>query len=77
MDNIFIITLIVIVIYRIGYKIGFNRGVKRNNVKIEKRGYLRGKRQIENEIFKLSKEGDGEIVRRIKKFAESYSYPHE
>lgn len=35
-------------------------------------GYFKGKKTIENEILKLSKENDEEIINRIKNFNKNY-----
>ncbi|MEA3295814.1 MAG: hypothetical protein U9Q27_01560 [Patescibacteria group bacterium] len=72
MDAILIILIILVTIYKIGYFIGYHRGIKICSIKTFNMGYFKGKKTIENEILKLSKENDEEIINRIKNFNKNY-----
>ena len=55
------------------YNRGRKKGKKEINMELYRDGYDNGVNLIEKEVYDLSKEKDGEIIKRIKSFAENYT----
>lgn len=74
MEVLIIIVLLYFLCYFF-YMKGRKRGKKEISMELYRDGYDNGVNSIEKEVYDLSKEKDGEILKRIKNFAENYSSP--